>query len=258
MRNQDKSTIKVVVVEDESPQAIQNLLEVCCYNAHLAVVGIGNYRDDSISIIREKKPDIVFMDLKLGSDSEGGFKVLEALRPFDFKVIFSTAYEEFALRAFHYYAQHYILKPYSLDDIEEALRRCMTEEPSLDVLHTVVNIDHIILKGIQNRYEKIRLQDVIYFEADGKYTNIHVDNTQDRYSKNKFLGKSLGSYCDPEPPNDHFIRCHKSYMINIQHLHSWSHQNDEAFISMSNGDLVRVSRANKAATLGIIKAMFEK
>ena len=153
-QQQDKKTLNIVIVEDESPQVIKNLLEACCYSSKLAVVGTGNYRDDAIKVIREKQPDIVFLDLKLGSDSEGGFKVLESLRPYKFKVIFSTAYEEFALRAFHYYAQHYILKPYSMDDLEEALRRCMTEENTLDVLHSVNNIDHIILKVNQNRYEK--------------------------------------------------------------------------------------------------------
>ena len=174
--------IRTVLVDDEtdSIRILQRLLENYC--PQVSIVGTAGGVETALPLIRETKPDLVLLDIEMAQGN--AFDLLNQLQPIDFKVIFVTAFDNYAVRAFKYSAVDYLLKPVDIDDLRSAINRV---EKKADE-HAIVQQMKMLLDnvGALNLPQQkmaiptitglifITVQDIIRFEAKGNYTSIYL------------------------------------------------------------------------------------
>ena len=192
---------------------------------------LGSYTDprEGMEAIRSLKPDIVFLDIEMPWIN--GFELIDQLQPIDFEVIFVTAYNEYALKAFRSKALDYLLKPIESPDLENILNKYATSY-----------LPEIISVPTQEGLEFIHKKEIMYCEAEGNYTYIH---TQD--GKKRLIPKTLKDI-ESMIHDAGFLRIHQSYLANVAYLKSYSRQ-DGGFIELKNGKQLPVSRARKEELL---------
>lgn len=207
--------INAVIIDDEvhGQLCLQQLLNDYCLNIN--IVGIGEDVKSGIEIINQTKPDLVFLDISM-PDGEG-FEVLEQTQHLNFKTIFVTAHNEYAIKAFEYSAIHYLLKPINIKHLINAVNRVERINK--------INIDTInFLKQQQNSHsEKIVLDtsrdkqvfsidEISHFESNGKYAFLY-----DSQGEKTFISKSMREL--EQLFQDHaFFRIHRSFFIQISEV----------------------------------------
>src|SRR5579872_3779364 len=123
--------IRTLLIDDEidSIRVLQRLLESYCPQVY--IVGTASGVEDALELIRETKPDLVLLDIEMSQGN--AFDLLNQLQPLDFQVIFVTAFDNYAIRAFKYSAVDYLLKPVDIDDLRNAIGRVQTDPEPLDL-----------------------------------------------------------------------------------------------------------------------------
>lgn len=229
---------KVIIVDDEAAgrQLIKEYLEDY---TDLILLGEANNGVDAVKMINEFKPDLVFLDIQMPGMT--GFDVLTHLDELP-QIIFSTAYDQYALKAFEVHAVDYLLKPYTKDRFKVAVERLKqnNEENKArplteSLLMGTSKSPERILVQTQNKLVTIALENVIRIEAYGDYSKL--------VTKDKTYVSNYGISTLEEKLNSTvFIRVHRSSIINlntVKELHKYSKSYD---VTMKNGDVVRVSR----------------
>lgn len=227
---------KVVIVDDES--AGRKLIKeyLSDYTSYF-LVGEANNGIDAVKIINEFKPDLVFLDIQM--PGLNGFEVLEYLENIP-QIIFSTAFDSYALKAFEVHAVDYLLKPYTEERFKVALSKI---EFNFDKMHLMVenlkansaNYPNKILVQTSKKLITIATKDIYRIEAFGDYSKIF---TKDQSFLSNFGISILETKLNPEI----FIRVHRSSIININYVKE-ANKNLTAYdIIMINNDTVRVSR----------------
>jgi two-component system LytT family response regulator len=227
------STIRTIVVDDEKP-ARMRLLELLSREADIEVVGVGADGREGLELIRRHEPDLVFLDVQMpGLD---GFGVLQALGAEHLPVtVFVTAYDKYAVQAFDAHAIDYLLKPFSDQRFESALRRARKYlgTPAAEELgekltaaaHERSNIDahsghleRVVLKS-NGCVTLLDVEHVDWIEAAGVYVYLHVGTKTHLYRSSV---AQLVHRLDPK----RFVRIHRSAAVNtsrIRELHARSH-----------------------------------
>ena len=211
-------TIRAVIVDDESParDLLQELLE-----AHDDVQVVGECANgiEAVSATRELSPDLLFLDIQM--PQVDGFEVLELLSP-DIRpaVIFTTAHDEFALKAFDVHAVDYLLKPFGAERLAAALERAAVrlsagveipaEELAREARHRALPLERILIRE-EGRVHVVPVEKVDYVEAQGDGVVISVDGVV--LKKSQGLGE-LELELDP----GRFLRIHRSYLLNLDRL----------------------------------------
>lgn len=239
--------INAIIIDDEAHCAnvLNNDLKIYCPDVN--VLCIANSGLDGIRKIREYSPQAIFLDIEM--QDMNGFEMLEILGPpLQCKVIFTTAYAQFAVRALRINALDYLLKPIDGQELIEAVKRIRTsietEENNIQqVQHAIANLklptdEQKLALPNRNGYDFISPAEILYCKADGAYTEIHITN-----GKTILLSKSLGEIEMVLPPSL-FVRIHHSCTININHI-SQFRKSEGAFIVMSNGQQLGISRSKK-------------
>jgi len=209
--------LRVIIIEDEQHAA--NLLESMLSDIDASIQVLDKCRDlpEGVKSIRRHSPDVVFLDIELPMYS--GIQLLEFFNSEDvtFRIVFTTAYNEYAVRAFEMSAADYLMKPIQEEKLRTALekitKRTFADEPyHLPVLKQNFQTDAIrkIVVPVSNGFEVLNLKDICYFKADGSYTQIYfVSNTTMLVSKNlKHFEFVLGGI-------NSFLRIHRSFIVNI-------------------------------------------
>jgi len=197
---------------------------------------------EAVKQINQLKPDIIFLDVQMPDFN--GFEVLAQIthQPC---VIFSTAYDKYAIRAFEANAVDYLLKPIDQDRFRVAINRSLEqlENPQLDLNALITTFqsanqsfpEHFIVQK-SNKMVNVPVKDIMYFEASGDYTVLHT--TEDEYLSSKTL-TSWGNLLDPNT----FVRIHRSTIINFNHLSEVEkHFKGGLIVTMKNGKHLPVSR----------------
>ncbi len=238
-----------IIIEDEI--LVSNALEkmLTLIDPTIKIVGVASHVEDAVEKITTLQPDIVFLDVELEDGT--GFDILKKLDSTKFKIIFTTAYNQYAINAFKYSAVDYLLKPIDPTDLQDALIRAKTAISNAkehQKLLTVLNENlekkekKIVLKTSDQQFV-MKVEDIIHLEADGAYTNFVSSKLKVIISKNiKFYQNLL---------DDNFIRCHQSHLINIKHV--LGIKNGQ--LRMSNGDMIPISTRKKSSILGMIKGI---
>jgi len=195
--------------------------------------------------IRKQKPDLVFLDVQM--PWMNGFEMLEMLDEIDFAIIFTTAYDQFAAKAFRLSAIDYLLKPVDLNDLKEAVQKATDK---IDQKSGKANIDNL-LHNINNPeakqrvafagregYEFIEIPSIVYAQAEGAYTHVFLTN-----KRKLIISKTLSDIEEMLPANQ-FQRIHHSTLVNLNHVTHF-YKTDGGYIVLDSGEKLVVSKSKK-------------
>jgi two-component system, LytTR family, response regulator len=245
--------LKVVIVEDElhSREALNNLLAEYCPEVN--VIAMEADVQEGINAIKVNRPDLIFLDIELQTGS--GFEILKKLPHLNFEVIFTTAYEHYALKAIKFSAIDFLLKPVDVDELIEAVekvRKKRSEESHnrrlevlLENMHDKGKEQQTITLSTMEGLEFVRVTDIIRCEALGAYTHFFL-----KAGKKILVSKNLKEYENILSDHD-FFRVHQSHLISLTELAKYM-KSDEQVI-LKNGDVVKVSHSRKESFLNKMK-----
>jgi two-component system, LytTR family, response regulator len=229
---------KIVVIDDEAAGRTLIKQYLAEYPA-LIVVGEANNGVDAIKIINEFKPDLIFLDIQMPGLS--GFEVLQHIDEIP-QIIFSTAYDKYALQAFEVHAVDYLLKPYTRERFKQAIQRIRSaEQPNPiqpfaeSLMVNSTTYPERILVQIGQKLVNIAVIDIIWIEADGDYSKLIT-------AKGNYLSNYGISTLELKLNPNSFIRVHRSSLINLSCIKEVQKHISSYDVIMQNGDVVRVSR----------------
>ena len=234
--------IRTILVDDEtdSIRVLQRLLETCCPN--VSVVDTANGVDTGIELIRELRPDLVLLDIEMSQGN--AFDLLNQLMPLNFQVIFVTAFDNYAIRAFKYSVVDYLLKPVDIDDLRNAISRVSEKADPKDlteqmkILLNNVGMLHVSFQKMAiptiNGLNFVPVQDVIRLEARGNYTVIYLSN-----GETIMATRTIRDYEDVLPESI-FCRIHSSHIINLAHIDKYQ-KGRGGVVIMEDGTTIEVA-----------------
>lgn len=245
--------LRAVIVEDEkrSRETLFGLLKMYCKNVE--IVGEAENVQEGLMLIRQQSPDVVFLDIQMPDGS--GFKLLELIEDIKFDVIFTTAYDQFAIKAIRYSALDYLLKPIYPDDLIRAVKKAeknkqiLKSNENIKVLLENINLPPAespkIILSTSEKINVVKVDDIVRCESDNYYTMFFFTN-----GKRLLVSKTLKE--QEELLSGHnFIRPHKSHLVNVKYIKSYI-KSDGGMILMENGSKVPVSRRKKEHIIEII------
>ncbi len=229
---------KVIIVDDE--EAGRKLIKEYLGDFNdLVLLGEANNGVDAVRIINEFKPDLVFLDVQMPGMT--GFDVLTHLDELP-HIIFSTAYDQYALKAFEVHAVDYLLKPYTKERFKIAVERLAQNSSDNKARHLTESLllesskqPERILVQTQNKLVTILLSDVIRIEAYGDYSKLITE-------EKTYLSNYGISSLEEKLSNSVFIRVHRSSIINLNRVKELNKYTKSYDVTMQNNDVVRVSR----------------
>lgn len=247
--------IRAVIVDDEtkSREVLKRLLQEV--DLDIDIVGEGDSVESGFEVITKEKPQLVFLDVEMLDGT--GFNLLEKFDQVDFSVIFTTAYDKYAIKAFKYSAIDYLLKPIGIEELEDAVfevQKGINIELNYSAqIKALINnsketgVKKLAIKGA-NKIDFIIVDDILYCESEESYCLITmVDNRKITASKPlKYFDTVLAEHAD-------FFRVSKSCLINIKFIRSFVKTKD--IIELTNGHTVEVSRRRRREFLDKMEAI---
>lgn len=238
--------IQAVIIDDEKKciSLLEKMLQQHLPDVY--VIASTTQPEEGIKLIRQHEPDLVFIDIEM--PRKNGFEVLEATKDISYEIIFTTAYNQYAIKAFRFSAFDYLLKPIDATELTNAVQRFKTKHVSLSKQQ---QIDLLFnnLRNLTQPYNKIsvatnqgvifiNIADILFCEATGSYTTLFLKN------KEKLVtSKTLKDF--EELLTDHqFFRIHHSYLIHINEISRYI-KGDGGTVLMSNGAELPVSKRKK-------------
>jgi len=248
---------KAVIIDDEldAIEAIKLILHENCTD--IEVVGTAQSVTEGIQTIEASNPEIVFLDIEMPSGN--GFELLERMPNRQFNVIFVTAYNQYAIKAFKYSAIDYILKPIDIDDLINGVNKLKKAQYSQDKVEEKINLllqniksdkpDKIALSTSES-IEFVHIDEIIQIQAEGSYSTLKLlDQT------NLVVSKNLGEF--ESLLEDHpFYRPHQSHLINLKHVKKVTRLGNE--IVMDDGSVAFLSRRKKNQFLELMSKMVQQ
>jgi len=231
--------IKVVVIDDEAPGR-KLIIEYMAFYPELVLVGEANNGVDAVRLINEYKPDLIFLDVQM--PGMNGFEILPHLEEIP-RIIFSTAYDEFALKAFEVHALDYLLKPYTQSRFRQAVDR-LGKAPAFNKVQPFAEklimdqsqYPERILVHSNKKLITISIADLVWVEAYGDYSRLY---TSDSIYLSNFGISALEEKLNPAI----FIRVHRSSIINLNFIKEVSRYPGSYDILMQTNAKVTVSRS---------------
>jgi len=198
--------MRALIVEDEL-LAVDNL-KYYLKEYPIEIIGSAQRIQEAVNIINNEKPDVVFLDINLFG--ENGFDLLEEVEV-DFKIVFVTAYDEYAVRAFEVNALDYILKPLKKERIAKAVEKLLSESKTEDH-RQLFSIEDSIFLSTGKKAFFMKLGNIRYIKADSCYSKIVLDDKNTRCST-----KTLKCWEELLPCNE-FVRVHRSFIVNQNYI----------------------------------------
>lgn len=233
--------ISVFVLEDEM-HVMESTMAVLD-EFPVEVVGTASNIEDAYSGIQHTRPQLVLLDVEIGTNKS--FELLDRFETIDFKIVFITAHQKYALEAFHFSAIDFLLKPISMSAMELAIKKVTDlivseQDQSIDTLQHNLKASEeeqkLILKTLEKIYV-VKLSDIIHCESDQSYTHFHTVNEK------IMVSKTLGYYDDLLSSHG-FFRVHKSHLINLKHV-VHIHKGDGGEVEMSDTSRIGISQRKK-------------
>ncbi len=242
--------IKAIIIDDEEngrETLLFSLKEVC---PEVEVVAQADSAISGLKAIEQHKPDLVFLDIEMPYGT--GFDLLQNISKIDFEIIFTTAYDQYAIKAFKFSAIDYLLKPINLMELKSAVekvqKRQAARESELkyellkDNMEEKESSFHRIALPTNDGLEFMEIKDIIRLEASGNYTMFYMAG-----GKKIIVGKTLKEY--EELLEEHnFFRTHKSHLINLQYLKKYI-KGTGGIVVMSDDSEIEVAKRRKEAFL---------
>jgi two-component system LytT family response regulator len=234
--------IRTVLVDDEigSLKVLERLLKEFC--PEISIVGRADGVETAFQLILETKPDLLFLDIEMKQGN--AFDLLKRLQPFSSPVIFVTAFDNYALRAFRFSAVDYLLKPVDMDDLRKAVDKVLAKPDHTDFSDQMKvllqNVEALrvsqqkmavpTLEGLQF----VAIRDIIRFEAKGSYTAIFLCEGEEVVAT-----RNIREYEELLPAAT-FCRIHNSHIINLQRIKKY-YKGRGGYVIMEDGSSIEVA-----------------
>lgn len=246
--------LKAIIIDDEasSRNALLQKLRTHCPN--VLVIAECEDGETGIAMIEKEKPGIVFLDVEM--PRMNGFLMLQQLHYKDFELIFTTAYDHYAIKAIRFSALDYLVKPVESNELVSAVQRAAEKRKHSPQGNRIENLLHNIAeeKEMENRIAIpsmegllfINISDIIYLEAESNYTFIYVAG-----DKKYTVSKTLKEF-EELLPSPFFIRIHHSHLINKKEVQRYI-RGEGGQVVMKNGVTLDVSRRKKEEFLKAVQ-----
>lgn len=237
--------IKTIIIDDEQ-NCIDSLafdLQKHCREIELLDTCINP--KEGLLAIKKQKPDLVFLDVQM--PWMNGFEMLELLDQINFAIIFTTAFDQFAAKAFRISAIDYLLKPVDVHDLKEAVKKASEKIQKQSGVENIANLLQNIKKPEESQriafpgregYEFIEAGKIIYAQAEGSYTHVFLND-----KRKLIISKTLSDIEEMLPP-DLFHRIHHSTLVNLSHV-THLFKTDGGYLVLENGEKLAVSKSRK-------------
>ena len=241
-----------LIVEDEerARKSLKALLQIHCADT-IEVIGEAGTVPEAVQLIHELQPEVVFMDILLQGGT--GFDALSQVAQ-DFKLVFITAYDEYALRAFRFSAAGYLLKPVDPEELVETVEKLNHEharlkDKQLDLIKELLHdkgrkAERIIIPTAEGM-EIVPIKNILYCQADRNYTHLVLQHEK------KIVSSKTLKYYEELLEGQDFFRVHNSYLVNLTHVRKF-YKSQEGVVEMVNGYKIDVARNRKAELLQAI------
>lgn len=229
--------MKVLIIDDE-PLARSLVKEYLQAYPDLEVVAECNNGLEGLKAIQEHKPDLIFLDVQMPRIN--GFEMLELVEDPP-AVIFTTAFDEYALKAFDAHAVDYLLKPFTPERFDQAVKKWKETTPTAALLETAAQVspiqsNRIVVKS-GSHIKIIPVHEVHYLEASDDYVKVHT-------AEGAFLKSQTMGHFEKMLNAEQFVRCHRSYIINVHGITRIDpYEKDSHVAVLKNGVKIPVSKA---------------
>lgn len=241
--------IDTVIIDDEQAAQItlMKFLQMHCSNVN--IVGTADGVEEGLRLLKNKSIDLVFLDIKMNDGT--GFDLLKRLPSIDFNLVFTTAYDEYALKAFKHSAIDYLLKPIDPLELIDAVAKVTPSNTdnsaqrvdSMLELYQEKKFDKIAIPSVDEFYF-VRISDIIRCEASSNYTIIYLAT-----GKRIIAPKTLKEF-EELLTSDGFFRVHQSHLINLSHIQKFLKTKNK--LRMTDASEVEVSRRKKTLFMELI------
>lgn len=236
--------MKSILIEDKAyiRKGLLNLLELI--DADVQVIGECESVQEAVVVANSCKPELIFLDINLSDGN--AFDFLEQVEHLRFKVIFITAYEEYALKALKMNAVDYLLKPVDIDELKNALQKVanLTIAEQREHIKAVKNVwnsdDSKLILSLQDSFQVIDLKELLYCETDKGYTTFYCND-----GKKYMVSKTLKEF-EIQLSEASFVRPHQSFMVNLKFIDKYD---KSGVIHLKNSKKIPVSSRKKEAFL---------
>ncbi len=228
-----RQKITAVVVDDDSKSVDLLCHHLKTYCPELTLSGIANSLDEAILLIDKTKPELMFLDIMLNSDT--GFDLLDIVNQNDAEIIFISSFDEYALKAFKYSPVDYLLKPIDIKELLMAIARARESIQQKREKNEQQNLrDYIAVPG-RKIIQIVRIAEILYCKSDGNYTTLYLKDREKIVTI-----KNIGGF-EKILPNDIFMRIHKQYLVNFNYVKS-IHKSDGFYCHLFDKTMLPVSR----------------
>ena len=242
--------IKAIIIDDEKHCIItlQHLIQQHCADVEIAAVTQSS--SDAKALIEKFNPDIVFLDIEM--PVLNGFDLLNQFAEFSFNVIFTTAYDQYAIQALRLNALDYLLKPIDKTELRNAVDKhvnneLLTTKEQLKHVHQFASnkiTDTIALSTQQGLYF-VKIDDIMHLEASSCYTNIIMAD-----GSKHLASKTMANFEEVLINNPLFFRAHKSFLVNLKYIKQYI-RGEGGEIVMQNGDTISIRKKKKQEFLNL-------
>lgn len=240
--------MRTVIIDDESKcrQTLINLIGRFATN--LQVIGEAGCVEQGVNLINSEKPDLVFLDIQMPDGT--GFDLLGQIEYHDFKLIFCTSHNQFAVKAFRFSAIDYLLKPLDPDIFSAAIKKIdalnnQELTAQLEVLNANKNEFNRIALHASDGINLVNVADIIRCESNGNYTRFVIHN-----KPNILVTKTMKEY-DELLSSQNFLRIHKSYLVNLSHISKYV-KGEGGWVIMTDNSKIEVARRKKEMLLRVL------
>lgn len=237
--------LKAIIIDDE-PDCVRLLsLQLKMYCPSVNVLAEFINPEEGLAFLRQTAIDILFLDIEMPEIN--GFQLLEHLGDLPFALVFTTAYDKFAVKAFKYSAIDYLLKPIEAKDLQDTIKKIEKKQHTNN--EQVVLLKHHLNSTTKKPHDKIALpykdgvifveyKNILYCESDDNYTQFHL------VDGHKYLVSKTLREVQEVLEELHFLRIHRQYIVNLDHIKRFT-KSEGATVIMSNDKAIPVARSQK-------------
>jgi len=249
--------IRTIIIDDE-PSAVNvlaTLLKKKCRD-DVEIIATTNSPREGITLIEQHKPDLVFLDIEMPGMT--GIDLVRGFKDPDFRVVFITAHDDYAVEAFQLSAVNYLLKPVGPETVEKTIEKIKEDMKANqnNIAEPLEKLEKLLARHSNNYENKIgiattdkiifiNISDIVYCEANSAYTHVYLQD-----GRKMVASKPLG-YFEILLSKHRFFRIHHSYLINLNHIKEFQ-KNDGGYVIMENNKQLEVSRRKRTEFLDAI------